>query len=86
MTRNQMESLGFRYVGTCQCDGATNFKYSKDNYIFYIRPKRENFHVKQGVNYILKNIPLNQFDKYVEVLGMTLDFYKRLDEIKKLQA
>jgi len=55
MSKDEMIALGFKYEGTCNCDQTTNFKYSKGEYLFYVRLKRRNFHVKQGMKYIKKH-------------------------------
>ena len=58
MSREEMIALGFKYEGICNCDQTLNYKYSKGGYLFYIRPKRKNFHVKQGLKYIKKHEPI----------------------------
>lgn len=55
MSKEEMIALGFKYEGTCNCDQTINFKYSKGDYLFYVRPKRKTFHVKQGLKYVIKH-------------------------------
>lgn len=68
MTRSELEAIGFKYCGMCNCDGTTNYKYTKGDYVFYMRYKRLNFHVKKGFHYLIKNEPFKKLNETIQNL------------------
>ena len=57
------------YIGKCNCSGTVNRKFKKDKYIIYFLPKRREFHIKEGNNYLVKNQPLSTLCSKLKSLG-----------------
>lgn len=46
--KDLLQRYGYKYDGTCNCDGHHTEKYSKDDYQLRIRTKRNQFKLKRG--------------------------------------
>ena len=58
-----------KYIGKCTCGGTVNRKFKKDKYVIYFLPKRKEFHIKEGNNYIEKNQPIATLCPKLKSLG-----------------
>jgi len=61
----------FTYIGKCNCNGTTNYKYQKDGYIVYHLPKKRMYHLKFQNNYLEKYQPVSTLCEKLKSLGLT---------------